>query len=70
MVASVGGYVTATLGNKWGMIAMMQGPTQEDGEAIKGCFRKFIDLMMVYLETARAPWGEKPMEVGGSSRSA
>lgn len=70
MVASVGGYVTATLGNKWGMIAMMQGLTQEDGEAIKDCFRKFIDLMIVYHETARGPWGEKPMEVGGSSRSA
>ena len=51
------------------MIAMMQGPTQEDGEAIKNCFRKFIDLMIVYHETARGPWGEKPMEVGGSSRS-
>ncbi|PWA40200.1 bulb-type lectin domain-containing protein [Artemisia annua] len=70
MVASLGGYVAATLGNKWGMIAQMQGLTQEDGQAIKDCFRKFIDLMVVYHETARVPWGEKPMEVGESNKSA
>ena len=71
MVASIGGYITATLEDKWGLVAMMQGMTLEDGEAIKECYRKFIDLMVVYYETARVPWGEKPtMEVGGSSRTA
>ena len=49
---------------------MMQGLTQEDGEAIKDCFRKFIDLMVVYHETTRVPWDERPLEVGGSSKSA
>ena len=57
MVACVGGYVTATLGNKWGMIARMQGLSQEDGEAVKGCFRKFLDMVVVYYETVERPWG-------------
>ena len=71
MVASIGGYITTTMENKWGLVAMMQGLTLEDGEAIKDCYRKFIDLMIVYYETARVPWGERPtFEVGGSSKTA
>ncbi|PWA98622.1 ARID DNA-binding domain-containing protein [Artemisia annua] len=57
-VANMGGYVTVTLENKWGLIARMQGLTLDDGQAIRECFRKFIDLMVVYHETAMVPWGE------------
>nr|GEY29826.1 ARID DNA-binding domain-containing protein [Tanacetum cinerariifolium] len=35
----------------------------DDGEAIKECYRKFIDMVQVYYETAKKPWYErKPKE--------
>ena len=50
------------MSDKWGMIAKLQGLTNEDCEAVINCNKKFIYL--IYHETARVPWGEKPMEVG------
>ncbi|GJS96281.1 ARID DNA-binding domain-containing protein [Tanacetum coccineum] len=52
-----------TLGDKWNTIASLQGLTNEDGEAMKDCYRKFIDMVQVYYETAKKPWYEvKPKE--------
>ncbi|GJS37840.1 ARID DNA-binding domain-containing protein [Tanacetum coccineum] len=63
MVDNLGGYLSVTLGDKWNTIASLQGLTNEDGEAMKDCYRKFIDMVQVYYETAKKPWYEvKPKE--------
>ncbi|GKE77207.1 hypothetical protein Tco_1543327 [Tanacetum coccineum] len=33
--------------------------TKDDGEAVKGCYKKFIDMVQVYYKTAKMPWYEK-----------
>ena len=49
----------------------LQGLTTEEGYAIKDCFKKFIDLVMVYHDTAQVPWIEKSQkEMGESSWTA
>ena len=62
--------VFVTLGDKWGTIAQLQGLTNKDEEAVKNCYRKFIDLIVIYHETAKVPWDEKPKEVGECSKDA
>ncbi|GJS68273.1 ARID DNA-binding domain-containing protein [Tanacetum coccineum] len=59
IVDSLGGYLCVTLGDKWKTIANLQGLTKDDGEAVKGCYKKFIDMVQVYYETAKMPWYEK-----------
>nr|GEU74745.1 ARID DNA-binding domain-containing protein [Tanacetum cinerariifolium] len=44
-------------------IVNLQGLTKDDGEAMNGCYKKFIDMVQVYYETAKMPWYEnKPKE--------
>nr|GEU95757.1 bulb-type lectin domain-containing protein [Tanacetum cinerariifolium] len=40
-------------------IANLQGLTKDDGEAVKGCYKKFIDMVQAYYETTKMPWYEK-----------
>ncbi|GJT24287.1 bulb-type lectin domain-containing protein [Tanacetum coccineum] len=74
IVDSLGGYLCVTLGDKWKTVASIQGLTDDnDGEAIKGCYRKFIDMVQVYYETAKKTWFEKEPKgnvVGSSSGDA
>ncbi|GKB08596.1 ARID DNA-binding domain-containing protein [Tanacetum coccineum] len=74
IVDSLGGYLCVTLGDKWKTVASIQGLTDDDdGEAIKGCCRKFIDMVQVYCETAKKTWFEnepKGNVVGSSSGDA
>ncbi|GKE40343.1 ARID DNA-binding domain-containing protein, partial [Tanacetum coccineum] len=74
IVDSLGGYLCVTLGNKWKTVASIQGLTDnDDGEAIKGCYRNFIDMVQVYYETAKKTWFEKEPKgnvVGSSSGDA
>ena len=70
IVESLGGYFSITLGDKWGTIAQLQGLTNKDEEAVKNCYRKFIDLIVIYHETAKVTWDEKPKEVGECSKIA
>nr|GEX29617.1 ARID DNA-binding domain-containing protein [Tanacetum cinerariifolium] len=58
-VDNLGGYLYATLGDKWRTIANLQGLTDDDGEVVKGCYKKFIDMVQVHYETAKMPWYEK-----------
>ncbi|GKG31539.1 ARID DNA-binding domain-containing protein, partial [Tanacetum coccineum] len=55
IVDSLGGYLCVTLGDKWKTVAL----TEDDEEAIKGCYKRFIDMVQVYYETAKMPWYEK-----------
>ena len=66
-VDSLGGYVAVTLSGKWGLVAQMHGLTTEDGEATKDYFTKFIDMVLVYQDTAQVPWTEKAQEEKGDS---
>ncbi|GJR17721.1 ARID DNA-binding domain-containing protein [Tanacetum coccineum] len=59
IVDSLGGYLCVTLGDKWKTVASLQGLTEDDEEAIKGCYKRFIDMVQVYYETAKKPWYEK-----------
>ncbi|GKB98353.1 ARID DNA-binding domain-containing protein [Tanacetum coccineum] len=59
IVDNLGGYLCVTLGDKWKTIASLQGLTEDDQEAIKGCYKRFIDMVQVYYETAKKPWYEK-----------
>nr|GEY93192.1 ARID DNA-binding domain-containing protein [Tanacetum cinerariifolium] len=45
IVDNLGGYLCVTLGDKWKTVAGLQGLTDDDGEAIKECYRKFIDMV-------------------------
>nr|GEY58120.1 ARID DNA-binding domain-containing protein [Tanacetum cinerariifolium] len=59
IVDSLGGYLCVTLGDKWKTIANLQGLTKDNGEVVKGCYKKSIDMVQVYYETAKMPWYEK-----------
>ena len=71
-VENLGGYVAVSLSEQWSTIAYLQGLTTEEGDAIKGCFKHFIDLIMVYHDTAQITWTmDKPAkEIGESSWTA
>lgn len=70
IVDGFGGYVEVTLSDKWRGIACILDLPVENGEAIKACYRKFIDLVSVYHETARMPSFDKTNEVGECSKNA
>ncbi|GKE54574.1 ARID DNA-binding domain-containing protein [Tanacetum coccineum] len=59
MVDNLGGYMCVTLGDKWKTIASLQGLTEDDQKAIKRCYKRFIDMVQVYYETAKMSWYEK-----------
>ncbi|GJY71109.1 ARID DNA-binding domain-containing protein [Tanacetum coccineum] len=70
IIDNLGGYlVCSTLGDKWKTVAGLQGLTEDDGEAMRDCYKRFIDMVQVYYETAERPWYEKKPgnEVGESS---
>lgn len=70
-VDSLGGYVAVTLSGKWSTVAQLQALTTKEGDAIKECFKKFIDLVLVYHDIALVPWIEKAQkEIGESSWTA
>ncbi|GJV94944.1 ARID DNA-binding domain-containing protein [Tanacetum coccineum] len=56
IIDNLGGYLCVTLGDKWKVVASLQGLTEDDGEAIRDCYRKFIDMVQVYYDTSRRPW--------------
>ncbi|PWA60375.1 hypothetical protein CTI12_AA382410 [Artemisia annua] len=66
------GYVAVTLGGKWGTIAQTLGMTTEEGDIIKDCFQKFVDMAVVYYETAQVKWTQdkSSYEEGGDSWTA
>ncbi|GJS95347.1 ARID DNA-binding domain-containing protein [Tanacetum coccineum] len=71
IIGNLGGYLCVTLGDKWKTVASLQGLTDEDGEAMRDCYKRFIDLVQVYCETAERPWYDCRMpekEMGESSR--
>ncbi|GKD01645.1 ARID DNA-binding domain-containing protein, partial [Tanacetum coccineum] len=55
IIGNLGGYLCVTLGDKWKTVASLQGLTDEDGEAMRDCYKRFIDLVQVYCETAERP---------------
>ena len=71
-VDSLGGYVAVTLSDKWNRIAQMQGLTTKDGDTVKGVFQQFVDLVVVYHDTAQVKWttDKSNFEVGESSWTA
>ena len=67
-VENLGGYVSVTMGDNWGTLAQLQGLDIKDGETVRNCYKTFIDLVVVYHETASVPWVEKSYEVGEASK--
>nr|GEW40739.1 ARID DNA-binding domain-containing protein [Tanacetum cinerariifolium] len=59
IVDNLGGYLCVTLGDNWKTVAGSQGLTDDDREAIKECYRKFINMVQVYYEIAKKPWYER-----------
>ncbi|GKE54823.1 ARID DNA-binding domain-containing protein [Tanacetum coccineum] len=45
-----------------GTIASLQGLTNGEEEAVKDCYKRFIDMTQVYYETAKMPWHKKPKD--------
>ncbi|GKD32545.1 ARID DNA-binding domain-containing protein, partial [Tanacetum coccineum] len=71
IIDDFGGYLCVTMGDMWKTVAELQGLTKEDGEAMRDCYKRFIDLVQVYYDTAERPWNETRMpgkEVGEGSR--
>ena len=50
------------------MLAQLQGLDIKDGEAVRNCYKTFVDLVVIYHETAYVPWVEKSFEVGEASK--
>ena len=67
-VECLGGYFSVTMGDKWGTIAQLQGLDIKDGEIVRGFYKTYIDLVVVYHETSSMPWVEKSYEVGEASK--
>ena len=72
LVDSLGGYVAVSLSEKWSTVAYIQGLTTDEGDTIKECFKKYIDLIIMYHDTAQIPWtNSRPEnEVGECSWTA
>ncbi|GJY44418.1 ARID DNA-binding domain-containing protein, partial [Tanacetum coccineum] len=71
IIDDFGGYLCVTMGDMWKTVAELQGLTKEDGEAMRDCYKRFIDLVQVYYDTAERPWNDTRMpgkEVGEGSR--
>ena len=64
IVENLGGYFAVCVGSKWGTIAHLQGLDTNESEAVRNCYKTYIDLVVVYHETAQVPWVEKSVEVG------
>nr|GFA39626.1 ARID DNA-binding domain-containing protein [Tanacetum cinerariifolium] len=62
IVDSLGGYLCVTLGDKWKAIANLQGLTDDDGEAMKVYYKKFID--MVGNARVKDPQGKEKDDAG------
>nr|GEU63436.1 ARID DNA-binding domain-containing protein [Tanacetum cinerariifolium] len=69
IIDNLGGYLCVTLGDKWKTVAGLQGLIEDDREAMRYCYKRFIDMVKVYYKTAERPWYEKKPrnEVGESS---
>ncbi|GKA02846.1 ARID DNA-binding domain-containing protein [Tanacetum coccineum] len=71
IIDDFGGYLCVTMGDMWKTVAELQGLTKEDGKAMRDCYKRFIDLVQVYYDTAEPPWNDTRMprkEVGEGSR--
>ncbi|GJX45732.1 ARID DNA-binding domain-containing protein [Tanacetum coccineum] len=71
IIDDFGGYLCVTMGDMWKTVAELQGLTKEDGEAMRDCYKRFIDLVQVYYDTVERPWNDTRIprkEVGEGSR--
>ncbi|GJZ20064.1 ARID DNA-binding domain-containing protein [Tanacetum coccineum] len=55
IIDDFGGYLCVTMGDMWKTVAELQGLTKEDGKAMRDCYKRFIDLVQVYYDTAEPP---------------
>ena len=68
VVESLGGYFAVTIGEKWGTVPQLQSLHTTDSEAVRNCYKKYVDLVVIYHETTEVPWVEKHLEVGEASK--
>ena len=45
MIDSLGGYLSVTFGDKWKKVSTLLGLTEEDEEAMKKCYKQFIEMV-------------------------
>ena len=61
----MGGYLSVHFGLQFGTLAELLGLTRSDGEEIRKCYINYLDVLISYFKTARAP--EHPIKGGEDS---
>ncbi|GJY65571.1 hypothetical protein Tco_0467809 [Tanacetum coccineum] len=55
LVEGLGGYLSVYFGNEFGTIGEILGLSKQDGEEVKKCYIKYLDVFTSYYKTARVP---------------
>ncbi|GKE30658.1 ARID DNA-binding domain-containing protein [Tanacetum coccineum] len=58
LVEGLGGYLSVYFGQEFGTIGEILGLSKENGEDIKKCYIKYLDVFTSYYKTARVPQQE------------
>nr|GEW16548.1 ARID DNA-binding domain-containing protein [Tanacetum cinerariifolium] len=55
LVEGLGGYLSVNFGQEFSTIGEILGLSKQDGEEIKKCYAKYLDVFISYYKTARVP---------------
>nr|GEU95336.1 ARID DNA-binding domain-containing protein [Tanacetum cinerariifolium] len=55
LIEGLGGYLSVYFGNEFGKIGEILGLSKHDGEEVKKCYIKYLDVFTCYYKTARVP---------------
>nr|GEU73014.1 sodium/calcium exchanger NCL2-like [Tanacetum cinerariifolium] len=55
LIEGLGGYLSVYFGNEFGTIGEILGPSKQDGEEVKKCYIKYLDVFTSYYKTTRVP---------------
>nr|GEU74269.1 rhomboid-like protein 1 [Tanacetum cinerariifolium] len=58
LVDGLGGYLSVYFGQEFGTIGEILGLSKQDGEEVKKCYIKYLDVFTSYYKTARVPQQE------------
>ncbi|PWA38222.1 bulb-type lectin domain-containing protein [Artemisia annua] len=55
LIEGLGGYLSVHFGQEFGTIGELIGLSKQDGDELKKCYIKYLDIFTSYYKTARGP---------------
>ncbi|PWA48528.1 bulb-type lectin domain-containing protein [Artemisia annua] len=55
LIEGLGGYLSVHFGKEFGTIGELIGLSKQDGDELKKCYIKYLDIFTSYYKTARGP---------------